>query len=67
MGEADVKKEQKYSTPKYFSAGYAHSFPHMDNTDIFQGKLTEVKEITNEMVGFPLKLVHLKHLNILVF
>lgn len=35
----------------------AHSFQHTQNTRIFNGKLTEVKAITNNIMFFPFKLL----------
>lgn len=43
----------------------SHTFQHTQNTGIFQGKLTEVKGITNNMMVFPFKLLLPKLLNIL--
>lgn len=42
-----------------------HAFQRTQNTGIFQGKLIEVKAITNDMMVFPFKLLLPKLLNIL--
>lgn len=59
-----MKKRAERLPPHYFTAGYSHSFQHTENTEIFQGKLTEVKAITNDTMFFPLKFLFLKPLKI---
>lgn len=40
--------------PNYFIAGDPHSFQHIENTGIFQGKFTEVEAITSNVMLFSI-------------